>query len=135
VRRSHGAALNVVQCSGALTFLAEMMKETYGIPYIRASYFGIEDMAKALYDVADHFSDPGNHGPHQDIVRSEVKGHHARTQSPSARPGRQTGSHLRGGRLQGVFTDQGLTLPGHEGRAGGLPDRQPGITQPCRDVR
>ncbi len=57
IRRSHGAALNVVQCSGALTFLAEMMKETYGIPYIRASYFGIEDMATALYDVAAHFKD------------------------------------------------------------------------------
>jgi nitrogenase molybdenum-cofactor synthesis protein NifE len=39
VRQCHGAALNVVQCSGALTFLAEMMKETYKIPYIRASYF------------------------------------------------------------------------------------------------
>ena len=58
IRRSHGAALNVVQCSGALTFLAEMMKEKYGIPYIRASYFGIDDMAKALYDVADHFKAP-----------------------------------------------------------------------------
>ncbi len=57
IRRSHGAALNVVQCSGALTFLAEMMEETYGIPYIRASYFGIEDMATALYDVAAHFKD------------------------------------------------------------------------------
>lgn len=55
VRRSHTAALNVVQCSGAMTFLAEMMKEKYGIPYIRVSYFGIEDMARALYDVAGHF--------------------------------------------------------------------------------
>ncbi len=65
IRRSHGAALNVVQCSGALTFLAEMMQETYGIPYIRASYFGIDDMAKALYDVADHFdAHPADHGPH-----------------------------------------------------------------------
>lgn len=57
IRKSHGAALNVVQCSGAMTFLAEMMKQRYGIPYMRASYFGIEDMAKALYDVADHFGD------------------------------------------------------------------------------
>ncbi len=57
IRRSHGASLNVVQCSGAMTFLAEMMKEKYGIPYIRASYFGLEDMSKALYDVADHFGD------------------------------------------------------------------------------
>ena len=34
------------------------MEEKYGIPFIRVSYFGIEDMAKALYDVADHFEDP-----------------------------------------------------------------------------
>ena len=56
IARAHGAALNVVQCSGSLTYLAEHMKEKYGIPYIRVSYFGIEDQSKALYDVADFFS-------------------------------------------------------------------------------
>ncbi|VVS91835.1 nitrogenase iron-molybdenum cofactor biosynthesis protein NifE [Desulfoluna spongiiphila] len=57
IKRSHGAALNVVQCSGAMLQLAEMMEEAYGIPYIRVSYFGLEDTAQALYDVAAHFSD------------------------------------------------------------------------------
>jgi nitrogenase molybdenum-cofactor synthesis protein NifE len=55
IRRCHGAALNVVQCSGSMLKLAKMMKEKYGIPFIRVSYFGIEDMSKALYDVAEHF--------------------------------------------------------------------------------
>ena len=65
IRRSHAATLNVVQCSGALTFLAEMMQEKFGTPYIRASYFGIDDMAKALYDVAAPLSrSSGNHGSH-----------------------------------------------------------------------
>ncbi|MDJ0780702.1 MAG: nitrogenase iron-molybdenum cofactor biosynthesis protein NifE [Desulfosarcinaceae bacterium] len=73
VARSHGASLNVVQCSGALTFMADMMKETYGIPYIRASYFGIDDMAKALYDVAAHFStQPTVMETTRRIVRREV---------------------------------------------------------------
>lgn len=73
IRKSHGAALNVVQCSGAMTFLAEMMKEEYGIPYIRASYFGIEDMAKALYDVADRFAEmPQIKEQAQALVREEV---------------------------------------------------------------
>jgi nitrogenase molybdenum-cofactor synthesis protein NifE len=73
IRRSHGAALNVVQCSGALTFLAEMMKERYGIPYIRVSYFGIDDMAKSLYDVAAHFHTyPDVMARTRRIVRSEV---------------------------------------------------------------
>ena len=56
ISRAHGASLNVVQCSGSLTYLAEHMKEKYGIPYIRVSYFGIEDQSKSLYDVADFFS-------------------------------------------------------------------------------
>ncbi len=57
IRRSHGASLNIVQCSGSMVKLAKMMEEKYGIPYLRVSYFGIEDMSKALYDVAAHFSD------------------------------------------------------------------------------
>ncbi len=73
IRKSHGATLNVVQCSGAMTFLAEMMKSKYGIPYIRASYFGIEDMATALYDVADHFKEwPQIKERAQELVREEV---------------------------------------------------------------
>jgi nitrogenase molybdenum-cofactor synthesis protein NifE len=73
IRKSHGAALNVVQCSGAMTYLAEMMKEEYGIPFIRVSYFGLEDTAKALYDVASHFPDnPEIMEKTQEIVREEV---------------------------------------------------------------
>ncbi len=57
IAKSHGASLNVVQCSGSLTYLAKHMEKEYGIPHMRVSYFGIEDMSKALYDVADFFSD------------------------------------------------------------------------------
>ena len=55
IRRAHGAALNVVQCSGSTMDLARLMEDKYGIPSIRVSYFGVEDMAQALYDVAAHF--------------------------------------------------------------------------------
>ena len=57
IRRAHGAKLNVVQCSGSMIHLAKSMEEKYGVPFIRVSYFGVEDMAKALYDVADFFAD------------------------------------------------------------------------------
>ena len=74
VMRAHGAGLNVVQCSGATQDLARMMKETYGTPFIRVSYFGIEDMAQALYDVADHFKaiDSGIVERTQALVREEL---------------------------------------------------------------
>jgi nitrogenase molybdenum-cofactor synthesis protein NifE len=79
VQRAHGASLNVVQCSGSMTYLAEMMKETYGIPYIRASYFGVEDMSKSLYDVAEHFSDtPDILRRTQALVKEEISRIHPR---------------------------------------------------------
>ncbi|MBN2010522.1 nitrogenase iron-molybdenum cofactor biosynthesis protein NifE [candidate division KSB1 bacterium] len=72
IRRSHGASLNVVQCSGSMIHLATMMEEKYGIPFIRVSYFGIEDMSKSLYDVADFFKDPEMKTRTIDMVRDEI---------------------------------------------------------------
>jgi nitrogenase molybdenum-cofactor synthesis protein NifE len=75
LRRAHGAALNVVQCSGATMDLAKMMEEKYGIPAIRVSYFGVEDMAESLYDVARFFQerDPGILERTKDLVRGELE--------------------------------------------------------------
>jgi nitrogenase molybdenum-cofactor synthesis protein NifE len=53
--RAHGAALNVVQCSGSTMQLANMMEKKYGTASLRVSYFGIEDMSEALYDIARFF--------------------------------------------------------------------------------
>lgn len=73
IRKSHGAKLNVVQCSGAMTYLAESMQEKYNIPYLRVSYFGLEDMAQALYDVADFFREDTKIKEHaKDLIRSEI---------------------------------------------------------------
>ena len=74
IKSSHGAKLNVVQCSGSMLHLAQIMEEKYNIPYIRVSYFGIEDMSKALYDVADFFKDNLQIMERtKEIVREEIK--------------------------------------------------------------
>ncbi len=75
IRRAHGAALNVVQCSGATLDLAKMIQEKYGKPFIRASYLGIEDMAESLYTVAEHFKDidPGIVERTQKLVKEELE--------------------------------------------------------------
>lgn len=73
IKRAHGAALNVVQCSGSMTTLAKMMEAEYGIPFIRVSYFGLEDMSKALYDVAQFFeNNPEIMKRTQELVRNEI---------------------------------------------------------------
>jgi nitrogenase molybdenum-cofactor synthesis protein NifE len=72
IEKSHGASLNVVQCSGSMTYLAQMMEKDYGIPFIRVSYFGIEDMSDALYKVAEFFEDEDMRKKASEIVKSEV---------------------------------------------------------------
>jgi nitrogenase molybdenum-cofactor synthesis protein NifE len=75
ISRCHGAALNLVQCSGATLDLAKMMEEEYDIPYRRVSYLGIEDMADSLYQVADFFKDqdPNIVERTQELVREELE--------------------------------------------------------------
>lgn len=74
IARAHGAALNVVQCSGSMMSMAKMMKERYGIPYLRVSYFGVEDVSSALYDVAGHFADnPEIMARAKDVVAEEIR--------------------------------------------------------------
>jgi nitrogenase molybdenum-cofactor synthesis protein NifE len=72
--RAHRASLNVVQCSGSMLGLAKMMKEKYGTPFIRVSFFGIEDTSNALYDVASFFKkeDSEVFARTQNLVKEEV---------------------------------------------------------------
>jgi nitrogenase molybdenum-cofactor synthesis protein NifE len=55
LRRAHGAALNLVQCSGSTIDLARMMEERFGTPFMQVSYFGVDDMAESLYRTAEFF--------------------------------------------------------------------------------
>jgi len=68
---AHNAALNVVQCSGSMNYLAQMMKDEYKIPSMRVSYFGIEDMSDALYDVARFFKDDEMMEKARQLVKEE----------------------------------------------------------------
>jgi nitrogenase molybdenum-cofactor synthesis protein NifE len=72
IQRAHGAALNLVQCSGSTTKLAMQMQAKYGIPFKKVSYFGIDDMAAALYAVAEHFKDPDMLERTRELVSSEI---------------------------------------------------------------
>jgi nitrogenase molybdenum-cofactor synthesis protein NifE len=72
IRRAHGAALNVVQCSGSMIHLARDMERRFGIPYIQVSYVGFEDTAAALYAVAEKLVNTDAMQRAQELVRNEV---------------------------------------------------------------
>jgi nitrogenase molybdenum-cofactor synthesis protein NifE len=72
IRHAHQAKLNLVQCSGSIMHLAKSMKEKYGIPFKKVSYFGIEDMSEALYEVARFFESDELMEKARQLVREEM---------------------------------------------------------------
>ena len=72
IQKAHCSKLNLVQCSGSMTYLAKTLKEKYGIPYQRISFFGSEDMASALRTTAEFFNDPAMMRKAQEIIQRET---------------------------------------------------------------
>jgi nitrogenase molybdenum-cofactor synthesis protein NifE len=52
IRYAHRGKLNVIICSKSLTNLAKKMKTRWSIPYLEESFYGLDDTAKALRDIA-----------------------------------------------------------------------------------
>lgn len=52
-----GATLNIVQCAGSSTYLANRMEEEFGIPFIKVSFFGVEDTTNSLIRIAEALGD------------------------------------------------------------------------------
>lgn len=72
IRRAHKASLNVVQCSGSIIHLAKEMGKKYDVPFMKVSYFGIEDMSDALYEVVKFFDDEEMMQKARELVTNEV---------------------------------------------------------------
>ncbi|SFR58305.1 nitrogenase iron-molybdenum cofactor biosynthesis protein NifE [Anaeromicropila populeti] len=51
------ASLNIVQCAGSSTYLAKQMEETMDIPFIKVSFFGVEDTTSSLIRIAEALGD------------------------------------------------------------------------------
>ena len=113
IRRAHGAKLNLVQCSGSMTHLAKMMERDYGIPFKRVSYFGIEDMASALYDAAKFFpDDPSILSRAQELVRKEISALYPQLQKYRAKLAGKKAAIYVGGAFKAFSLVRALRLIG-----------------------
>ena len=123
IRRAHGAALNVVQCAGSMIHLARAMEQRFGMPFLRVSYFGIEDMAKSLYDVAEHFRDEEMLGRARQLVYDETTAILPELRRYREDLAGQAGGRLCGRRLQGLFARPFASHARHQDGCGGFADR------------
>jgi nitrogenase molybdenum-cofactor synthesis protein NifE len=72
ISRAAEADLNLVQCSGSMTYLAKWMQIEYGIPYINVSFFGIEDLSIALRKAAEYFGSQEMKKTAEEILEAET---------------------------------------------------------------
>jgi len=73
IQRAQAARLNLVQCSGSMTYLAKKLEEKYGIPYKHVSFFGIGEMSSALRTAAEFFGERSMMEKAEEMVRSEER--------------------------------------------------------------
>jgi len=69
---SHTADLNMVMCHRSINYIAEMMEEKYGIPWVKVNFIGAESTAKSLRKVADYFGDVGLKAKVEEIIEREM---------------------------------------------------------------
>lgn len=52
IKQANKSVLNVVQCAGSMIYLAKEMDKEYQIPFIRISFFGIDDTIMTMRTIA-----------------------------------------------------------------------------------
>lgn len=72
ISRAAEADLNLVQCSGSMTYLAKWMQQEYGIPYSTVSFFGIEDISITLRKTAEYFGSEEMKNQAEEILKAET---------------------------------------------------------------
>jgi nitrogenase molybdenum-cofactor synthesis protein NifE len=73
ISQAHRAQLNLVQCTGSMTYLAKWMEKKYGMPFRKVSYFGMEDLAIALRTTAEFFGSGEMMQTAEEIIEHETR--------------------------------------------------------------
>jgi nitrogenase molybdenum-iron protein alpha chain len=56
-RNSHTADLNLIMCHRSINYVADMMEEVYGIPWMKINFLGAKATAASLRKIAQYYGD------------------------------------------------------------------------------
>ncbi len=65
--------LNVLHCQRSCTYISKLIKEGFEVPYIDASFFGIEQTASAIRGVANFFGSQEMKEKAEQIIEEEIR--------------------------------------------------------------
>ncbi|MDR2420759.1 MAG: nitrogenase component I subunit alpha [Oscillospiraceae bacterium] len=70
--RAHLANLNLVQCHRSINYIAEMMKDRFGIRWLKVNFIGIESTIASLREMAEFFGDSELKLRTEDVIADEL---------------------------------------------------------------
>ncbi len=72
LKNAHQANLSLVQCHRSINYIAELIENKYGIPWMKINFIGVEGTAKSLRDIARFFNDPQLIQRTEEVIADEL---------------------------------------------------------------
>lgn len=72
IKNSHLATLNLIQCHRSINYIGEMMKDKYGMDWLKVNFIGIEACKKSLRDIGEYFGDEELKARIEAVISDEV---------------------------------------------------------------
>jgi nitrogenase molybdenum-iron protein alpha chain len=69
---AHTADLNTIMCHRSINYVAEMMEQKYGIPWIKINFIGADSSAKSLRKIARYFEDEELAARVEEVIAREM---------------------------------------------------------------
>ncbi|HBR00973.1 MAG TPA: nitrogenase molybdenum-iron protein alpha chain [Cyanobacteria bacterium UBA11691] len=70
--KAHLAKINLVMCHRSINYMANMMEEKYGTPWMKVNFIGVHAFAKSLRKIAKFFNDPALTKRVEDVIVEEL---------------------------------------------------------------
>ncbi|WDP90512.1 MAG: nitrogenase molybdenum-iron protein alpha chain [Desulfobacter sp.] len=111
---SHTADLNTVMCHRSINYVADMMEEKYGIPWIKINFIGAKSTAKSLRKIAAYFEDQALMDRVEAVIAEEMPDIEAKRKEVKKRCEGKTAMLFVGGsrahHYQELFKEIGMTV-------------------------
>ena len=71
-RNSHTADLNLIMCHRSINYVADMMEEKYGIPWMKINFIGAKATAASLRKIAQYYGDQKLTDRVEEVIAEEM---------------------------------------------------------------
>jgi nitrogenase molybdenum-iron protein alpha chain len=111
--RAHTADLNCVMCHRSINYVADMIEQKFGVPWIKVNFIGAEATAKSLRKIAGYFDDPELQQRVEEVIEEEMVAVRATQQDVASRCGGRRAMLFVGGsrahHYQELFREIGMS--------------------------